>query len=100
MGNNERESKQSLCFQIYNYTCVLKCSCVVVVCYETTNDKQNHEENLTVLCAFSHKKSHFKCHKTHTLKPAAPVERGESKGRGAYWETTSLREAQEGNFRI
>ena len=34
------------------------------------------------------------------LKPAAPVERGESQGRGAHWETTPLREAQEGNFRI
>ena len=64
MGNNEHGSKQPACFQVYNHTCV---STVVLWLCVMQQQMICNIKISPFLCAFSHKKSHFKCCKTNTL---------------------------------
>ena len=64
MDDDEHQSKPSACFQGYNRTL---CPRVVMSLLCTMQHGGLQNQNLTTSCAFSHKKSHFECHKTHTL---------------------------------
>ena len=53
-------------------------------------------QNLTASCAFSHKKSHFECHKTHTLSLRRLWKGGDLGGEAPIGRPLSLRKPRGG----